>query len=58
MPIKVKVKVNVNVKVKVKVKVKVTVKLSLCLTKYHAMKTHWGSGIIAPRIRDLSTRWK
>jgi hypothetical protein len=29
---------------------KVKVKLSLCLTKYHAMKTYWGSGDIAPRI--------
>jgi hypothetical protein len=26
------------------------VKLSLCLTKHHAMKTYWGSGVIAPRI--------
>jgi hypothetical protein len=37
--------------------VKVKVKLSLCLTKHHAMKTHWGSGGIAPRILDLGTRW-
>jgi hypothetical protein len=29
---------------------KVKVKLSLRLTKHHAMKTYWGSGIIAPRI--------
>jgi hypothetical protein len=27
-------------------------KLSLCLTKHHAMKTYWGSGSIASRIRD------
>jgi hypothetical protein len=33
-------------------------KLSLCLTKQHAMKTYWGSGGIAPRILDLSTRWR
>jgi hypothetical protein len=26
------------------------VKLSLCLTKHHAMKTYWGSGVIVPRI--------
>jgi len=26
------------------------VQLSMCLTKYHAMKAHWGSGDIAPRI--------
>jgi hypothetical protein len=32
--------------------------LSLCLTKYHAMKTYWGSGGIAPRILDLGTRWR
>jgi hypothetical protein len=31
-------------------------KLSLCLTKYHAMKTYWGSGGIAPRIFGLDTR--
>jgi hypothetical protein len=39
-------------------KVKVKVKLSLCLTKHHAMKTYWRSGGIAPRIRDLGTRWR
>jgi len=32
------------------------VKLSLCLTKYHAMKTYCGSGCMALRILDLSTR--
>jgi hypothetical protein len=32
--------------------------LSLCLPKHHAMKTYWGSGSIAPRILDLSTRWR
>jgi hypothetical protein len=26
------------------------VNLFLCMTKHHAMKTHWGSGGIAPRI--------
>jgi hypothetical protein len=36
--------------------IKVKVKLSLCLTKHHAMKTHWGSGGIAQRIFDLGTR--
>jgi len=38
--------------------VKVSVKLSLCLTKQHAMKTHWGSEGIAPRILKLRTRWR
>jgi len=28
----------------------------LCLTKYHAMETHWGRGGIAPRILNLGTR--
>jgi hypothetical protein len=32
--------------------------LCLCLTKDHAMKMYWGSGGIAPRIFDLSTRWR
>jgi len=27
----------------------------LCLTMYHGMKTYWGSGCIAPRIRKLDT---
>jgi hypothetical protein len=39
-------------------KVKVKVKLSLCSTKHLAMKTYRGSGGIAPRILDLSTRWR
>jgi hypothetical protein len=34
---------------------KVKVKLSLCLTKHHTMKT-LGSGGVAPRILDLSTK--
>jgi len=34
------------------------VELSLRLTKYHAIKTCWGSGDIAPRILDLSTSWR
>jgi hypothetical protein len=34
------------------------VELSPCLTKYHAMKTYWGSGDTAPRILDLGTRWR
>jgi hypothetical protein len=33
---------------------KVEVKLSLCLTKYHAMKTCWGSGGRAPRNLNLA----
>jgi hypothetical protein len=28
------------------------------LIKHHANKTYWRSGSIAPRILDLSTRWK
>jgi hypothetical protein len=36
--------------------VKVKVKLYLCLSKHHAMKTYWGSGVIAPRILDLGIR--
>jgi hypothetical protein len=36
--------------------IKVNVKLSLCLTKHHDMKRHWGSGDIAPLILDLGTR--
>jgi hypothetical protein len=32
---------------------------SVCLTKHHAMKTHWGGGaVIAPHILDLRTRWR
>jgi len=38
-------------------KVEVKLELSLCLTKYHAMKTYFGSGGIAPRIH-LGTRWR
>jgi hypothetical protein len=50
--------------------IKVKVKLSLCLTIYHGMKTYpvlnWaprlehvlGSGIVAPRILNLGTRWR
>jgi hypothetical protein len=38
--------------------VKVKVKLSLCLTKYHAMKTYWENGGIDPHILDLGTRWR
>jgi hypothetical protein len=37
---------------------KLKVKLSLCLTKYHAMKTYWGSGSRAQRSLDLGTRWR
>jgi hypothetical protein len=40
------------------VELKVKVKLSLFLTKHHAMKTYWGSGVIAPRIIVLGTRWR
>jgi hypothetical protein len=38
--------------------VMVKLKLSLCLTKYHAMKTYWRSWSIAPRILNLGTRWR
>jgi hypothetical protein len=31
--------------------------LSLCVTKHHAMKTHWGSRCITPRILNLGTRY-
>jgi hypothetical protein len=34
------------------------VKLSLSLTKLYAMKMYWGSGGIALRFLDLSTRWR
>jgi hypothetical protein len=27
------------------------------LIKHHAMKIYWGSGVIAPRILNLSTRY-
>jgi hypothetical protein len=37
---------------------KVKVKSSLCLNKYHAMKTYWGNENIAPRILNLGTRWR
>jgi len=30
----------------------------MCLTKYHATKTCYGCGGIAPRILDLGTRWR
>jgi hypothetical protein len=32
--------------------------MSLCLTKHHVVKTYWGSRGIAPRIFNLSTRWR
>jgi hypothetical protein len=31
--------------------------MSLCVTKYHAMKTYWRSGGIAPRILNPGTYW-
>jgi len=34
------------------------VKLSLCLAKYHAMKTFWVSGGMAPRVPNLCARWR
>jgi hypothetical protein len=37
---------------------KVKVKLSPCLTKYHGVKTYWGSVSITPRIRNLGTGWR
>jgi hypothetical protein len=53
------------------IKIKVKIKLSLCLTKYHAMKTYWESGGIVnedewssslpgrftPRKRAAGTHW-
>jgi len=36
----------------------VKVNLCLCLIKYHATKTYWGSGDKAPRILGLGTRWR
>jgi hypothetical protein len=40
------------------VRVIVKGKVVLFLTEHHAMKVYWGSGGIAPRILDLSTRWR
>jgi hypothetical protein len=37
-------------------KVKVKVNMSLFLTKYHILKTCWGSGGRAPHILNLSNR--
>jgi hypothetical protein len=34
------------------------VKISQCLAKYDTMKTYWGSGSIAPIIRNLGARWR
>jgi hypothetical protein len=42
----------------IKVKVKATAKLSLCLTKYHAMKTYWGMEVQFHAFLDLGTRWR
>jgi len=36
----------------------VNVKLSLCLTKYHAMKTCWGGGGMSLHILNIDIRWK
>jgi len=41
-----------------KIKIKVNVNLSLCITRYHAMKTYLESGVIAPLILNLGTRWR
>jgi hypothetical protein len=30
----------------------------IMIGKYPYMKTYWGSGCIAPRILELSTRWR
>jgi len=30
----------------------------LLLTEHHAIKAYWGSGVVAPLILDLDTRWK
>jgi hypothetical protein len=40
------------------IKVKVKKVKSLCLTQHQAVKSYWGSGVIAPRILDLGTRWR
>jgi hypothetical protein len=37
---------------------KIKVKLSLCLSKYHAMKTYWESGSIVPCVLNLGTKWR
>jgi hypothetical protein len=37
---------------------KVKVKLSLYLTKHHAMKAYWRSGLTAQSIFDLGIRWR
>jgi hypothetical protein len=39
-------------------KVKAKANLSLCLTKYHAMKTYWGTGGIGPWVLHLCARWR
>jgi hypothetical protein len=36
----------------------IKVKFLLCLTKHHAIKTYWGSGVIASRILNLGTKWR
>jgi hypothetical protein len=36
----------------------VKVKLFLCLIKYHAMKTYWGSGSTDPSIFNIGTGWR
>jgi hypothetical protein len=37
---------------------KVKVTLFLGLIKYHAMKTYWVRGGIAPGVFNLGTRWR
>jgi hypothetical protein len=32
------------------------VNVKLCLAEYHAMKSYWGSGGVAPRILNLNIR--
>jgi hypothetical protein len=34
------------------------IKFSLCLIKYHSMKTYWRSGDIAPLILELGNGWR
>jgi hypothetical protein len=41
-----------------KVKVKNEVERVLFLTEHRALKAYLGSGVRAPRILDLGTRWR
>jgi len=39
-------------------KVKVKGNKSLCLIKHQAVKMHWGSAAIGPRILNCGTKWR